>query len=349
VDRLHDLSCVLHVHSTHSDGTGTVAQIAGAAEKAGADVVLLTDHDTLAARRRGEEGWYGRTLLLAGHEVSPPERNHFLAFGLNDEIRWRGLGPAGIVEAVREQGGFGFAAHPFASGSGRFRRLSVDMRWDDLDCLDGLELWSFLADNGQALAGLREALRFITRPERFVTHPPERNLREWDRLGAARRVVGIGGLDAHQFGLRFAGRTLRLMSYRRSFGQLRTHVLIEREPTGRMEHDRGLVYSALRKGRCYIAAHSVAPATGFRFFGERFRGERLEMGGEAGAGGWTLHARLPRPADVRLLHDGHTVARARTQALVQEVEGPGVYRVEARLASHGAERTWVLSNPVYLR
>src|SRR5437660_874593 len=40
-----DLTCVVHVHSTHSDGTGTVAQIARAAQRAGVDVVLLTDHD----------------------------------------------------------------------------------------------------------------------------------------------------------------------------------------------------------------------------------------------------------------------------------------------------------------
>lgn len=349
MDRLHDLSCVVHLHSTHSDGTGTVPEIARAAEEAGADVVLLTDHDTLAARRAGEEGWYGGALVLAGHEVTPPGRNHYLAFGLDQEIRWRGLSPAQIVAAVRERGGFGFAAHPFAAGSSRFRRLSADMRWDDLDCLDGLELWSFLADNGQALGSVREAVRFIVRPERAVTHPPAHNLREWDRLGAARRVVGIGGLDAHQFGVRVAGRTVRLMSYRRSFEQLRTHVLLAGEPRGELEHDRELVFSALREGRCYIGFHAVGPATGFRFFAERSRGERLEMGGEASESGWTLHARLPRMADVRLLRGGEVVARADTQALVHEAEGPGVYRVEARLRSHGAERTWILSNPVYLR
>src|SRR5680860_1385498 len=363
MDRLHDLSCVVHLHSTHSDGTGTVPEIARAAEQAGADVVLLTDHDTLAARRAGEEGWHGGALVLAGHEVSPPERNHYLAFGLDEEVDHRGLSPAEIVAAVRERGGFGFAAHPFAAGSGRFRRVSADMRWEDLGCLDGLELWSFLADNGQALRSIREAVRFITRPERAVTHPPAHNLREWDRLGAARRVVGIGGLDAHQFGLRVAGRTVRLMGYRRSFDQLRTHVLVAGEPRGELDHDRALVYSALRAGRCYIAFNAAAPATGFRFFAERSReaagsagcarspsrGERLEMGGEAGAAGWTLHTRLPRVADVRLLRDGEVVAQADTQALLHEAEGPGVYRVEARLRSHGAERTWILSNPIYLR
>src|SRR5207244_10179820 len=63
--RMHDLSCVVHLHSVHSDGTGTVEEIAKAAE--GIDVVLLTDHDTMAA----EPGWYGDVLVLVGEEVSP--------------------------------------------------------------------------------------------------------------------------------------------------------------------------------------------------------------------------------------------------------------------------------------
>ena len=28
---------------------------------------------------------------------------------------------------------------------------------------------------------------------------------------------------------------------------------------------------------------------------------------------------------------------------------PGVYRVEAYRDAHGRERTWILSNPIYLR
>ena len=118
---MHDLSCVVHLHSTHSDGTGTVPEIARAAARAGADVVLLTDHDTMAARRLGEEGWYGDVLLLAGDEISPPS-NHYLAFGIDEHVRYRGLDACGVARAVRDAGGFGFAAHPFSEGSVRFRR-----------------------------------------------------------------------------------------------------------------------------------------------------------------------------------------------------------------------------------
>ena len=50
---MHDLACVVHLHSLYSDGTGTVPEIVRAARRARADVVLLTDHDTLEAKHRG--------------------------------------------------------------------------------------------------------------------------------------------------------------------------------------------------------------------------------------------------------------------------------------------------------
>ena len=71
-----------------------------------------------------------------------------------------------------------------------------------------------------------EALRFAATPNRVLDHPPERNLRGWDALCRTRRVVAIGGLDAHQIGKRIGPVVVRLMGYRRSFAQLRTHVLL---------------------------------------------------------------------------------------------------------------------------
>src|SRR2546421_2098031 len=104
IGEAYDLTCVIHVHSTYSDGTGTVPQIARAAARAGVDVVLLTDHDTLEARRRGEERWYGDVLVLVGEEVSPTDRDHFLAFGIEREIGRRLSGPE-ICRAVEDAGG----------------------------------------------------------------------------------------------------------------------------------------------------------------------------------------------------------------------------------------------------
>jgi hypothetical protein len=139
--------------------------------------------------------------------------------------------------------------------------------------------------------------------------------------------VAIGGLDAHQVGIR-VGRwvPLRLMSYKRTFRHIRTHVLIEGEPS------RETIFGALREGRCYIAMDSLAPARGFTFASD----------------GDTLRARLPRQARIRLLRDGTEVATVSARELDHPVVGPGAYRVEAYLHAYGRERTWILSNPIYV-
>ncbi len=345
-----DLACVVHCHSTYSDGTGTVPEIAAGAARAGADVVLLTDHDTLEAKRRGEERWYGDVLVCVGEEVSPVGANHYLAFGL-DEVVDPGLPPADVQAEVRAAGGIGFLAHPFSKGSDLMERArGIPLRDQDCEGLRGIELWSFVTDTAEHLGGAVDALRFVTHPQRVVDHPPERNLAGWDALCQGRAVSAIGGLDAHQFGKRIAGRVpLRLMSYARSFRHLRTHALCQRPPSGDVDEDRSQLYSALRAGRCYLAMDSLAPARGFDFHAEDAAGRRVPMGSEEAAGRWTLRARTPRAAGLRLLRDGKEIARAKATTLEHEVGDPGVYRVEARLVTGGRPRTWILSNPIYLR
>jgi hypothetical protein len=128
------------------------------------------------------------------------------------------------------------------------------------------------------------------------------------------------------------------MAYHRSFRHIRTHVLCERPPDGAQ------VYAALRAGRCYIAVDSIAPARGFEF-----EADDLPMGAEAAAGRRTLTARTPAEAKLRLLRDGREIAGGAGRELETVVEEPGVYRVEALRHKHGRERTWILSNPIYLR
>lgn len=348
-----DLTCVIHVHSDHSDGTGTVGEIAAAAHAAGVDAVLLTDHDTLSARYHGHERWHGRVLVCVGEEVTMRPGHHYLAFGIDTPIDHRGKTPAEVVAEVAAQGGIGFTGHPFSVGSPLARRVPA-AGWDDPTPpgATGLELWSLVTDSVERLRNRRDLVRFLAAPAaaRQLDHPRPEALAAWDRAGASRRVVAVAGLDAHQFGMRILGRVpLKLMSYKRAFELLRTHVMLERPPSGDADADRAAIYDALRAGRCYLARDVLAPAGGFRFWGEG--AEHIEMGDEAPAsGGFTLHVRLPRPADVRIVCDGIELARAaRASSLTASAREPGVYRVEVTLRDGGRPRTWILSNPIYLR
>ena len=333
---LTDLACVVHLHTTHSDGTGTVADVVRAGRRSGADVVLLTDHDTLAGKV--DEGWHDDVLLLVGEEVSPRRRDHTLVFGVDEPLDHSGRP---IAEVVRDAP-LAFAAHPFSAGSHLFRRFEgMPHTAPFAESLTGIELWSFVTDTAEQADSIGEILRFIVRPRAAVRSPPAVNVIEWDRACTRRRVVAIAGLDAHQVGKRMFGRVpLRLMGYARSFRFLRTHVLCRDEPTGELEHDRAQVYDALGAGRCYLANDGLAPARGFAFWGDD-----VEMGAELSGAGGALHVAAPRPAELRLLRDGELVTSARRASLDHEARRSGVYRVEARLGG----RTWILSNPIYVR
>ena len=74
------------------------------------------------------------------------------------------------------------------------------------------------------------SLAFLRDPLRYLDGPPARHLAEWDRLCRRRRVPAIGGLDAHQKGVRLRGRVRTPMPNARYFGFLQTHALVGAPP-----------------------------------------------------------------------------------------------------------------------
>lgn len=343
-----ELTCVIHVHSVHSDGTGTIDEIAGAAARADADAVLVTDHDRMGGLTQA--GWHGSVLVAVGVEVSPSHGSHLLALGVPRPVRHGGRTLTQIVESVRAVGGVGFAAHPFSRGGWLLGRAGRAAPWGDLRVgVDGLEVWSLVTDTLEHLHSPRALLRFARRPDAVLTDPPAANLATWDALGATRRVAAIGGLDAHQFGVRRRGRVLvRTMSYERTFALLRTHVLLDAPVSGDGPEDTARLYAALGAGRAFIARDSLADATGFRFAAAD---GSIAMGDEAPLRpGIELVASAPTAAELRLLRDGEVIAREYAVAdLRARADRPGVYRVSAHLVRGGRPRTWILSNAIYLR
>ena len=87
------------------------------------------------------------------------------------------------------------------------------------------------------------------------------------------------------------------------------------------------------------AVDSVAPARGFRLAG---MGEVVEAP-------YTVSAHVPRPALLRLVRSGRLLVERFGSWLDFVAEEPGAYRVEALLPAYGKQRTWILSNPVYVR
>ncbi|UJA19288.1 CehA/McbA family metallohydrolase [Thermoleophilia bacterium SCSIO 60948] len=354
-ETIRDVACVVHVHSTYSDGSASVEELIEATRASGRDALLLTDHDTLDAARAGWEGRHGDVSLIVGHEVTP-RGGHLLAFGLEKEIRKKGRTEAQIAAAVREAGGISFAAHPFSAGSemaDRYRKgLGRPHLWPGLTegGTDGLELWSLTTDEAEAWRSPFEAIAWLRDPEAKLDGPPPHHLQLWDALCEQRTVVAIGGLDAHQRGIKLpTGRVLSPQPNERYFRMLATYVQIPAElADASFETERDAILAAMGSGRCYLGIDATAPARGFRFEGER-GGDTVPMGSEVEAGEIELRVELPHDGRIRLLRGGQEIAGTQGRQLHHRVDGPGVYRVEARREARGRERAWILSNPIYLR
>ena len=86
-DQLHEYVGVIHIHSTYSDGTRPIPEIAQIASEVGLDFLMFTDHNTLQPKRDGMEGWYNGVLISTGYEINDADDlNHYLAFGLDREL-----------------------------------------------------------------------------------------------------------------------------------------------------------------------------------------------------------------------------------------------------------------------
>src|SRR5689334_12427269 len=74
----------LHVHTTHSDGTYTPAQVVDLARRAGLSALAITDHDTLGGVPVAQGAAAGSAIeIVAGVEITSEYRQrelHLLAY-----------------------------------------------------------------------------------------------------------------------------------------------------------------------------------------------------------------------------------------------------------------------------
>jgi hypothetical protein len=99
-----------HVHTTRSDGRGTVEEVAAAAKAEGLRFVVLADHNDFAPR---EPSYVDGVLLVPGVELSTAH-GHLVAFGMQRPLEgvrpWMDGGEA--EAAVEKAGGVSVLAHP---------------------------------------------------------------------------------------------------------------------------------------------------------------------------------------------------------------------------------------------
>jgi hypothetical protein len=348
---LHEIVGNLHVHTPYSDGAWYHAQIAQAAAAAGIDLVIATDHNVWVD---GVEGYYENVLLLVGEEVHDvqrlPQCNHLLIYGAEGEMTPHPGDSQQLINAANEKGGLCFLAHPVERSSPLDPELAA-IPWVDWDVngYAGIELWNYMSEFKALLQTRLAAIFYALFPHLGIKGPFPRALRLWDKLLAeGRRIVAIGGSDAHGNSYSLGPISRVVLPYRYLFGCVNTHILIPGTLRRGLAADKALIYEALRAGHCFVGYDALGSTRGFRFHARS--GSRLvTMGDELKReGALTLQVELPAPADTRLLRNGAVVAGSSGRRLDYTTAVPGIYRVEVYRRYRLRRRGWIFSNPVYV-
>jgi hypothetical protein len=106
----------------------------------------------------------------------------------------------------------------------------------------------------------------------------------------------------------------------------------------------------MAEGHCFIGYDLPASTRGFTFTAQGLE-KNVVMGDELSAkNGVTLQAKLPAPAEMRLLRDGQVIQIWKNKLSGTHITTePGVYRIEAYRRYLGKLRGWIYSNPIYVR
>jgi len=339
----------LHIHTSRSDGGGSAKEIAKAARTAGIDLIAINDHSYLTQLHLEDEGYHKGILVLVGSEIGS-RSHHYLAYNIKNQVDDERYSPQEVIDAVNSQGGFGFLAHPFEKGM-HFLQNNVAYTWRDWSVRDytGICIWNFSSRWKENVKSFWHGIFHLAFKKYTLKGPSQKTLATWDRLCSERRVVAIGGSDAHASSIKIGFIKLKPLSYRYLLGTINTHILTPLPLSGDFITDKGIIYASLREGNCFIAHDGLCGAKGFMFYFMKDQ-ERLEMGQVGKFSPGELVIKLPRHGLIRIIKDGSLFKTGYSNRLTFKIHERGVYRVEVlRKTPLFGWRPWIFSNPIYLR
>jgi acetyl esterase/lipase len=319
-----DFRAILHIHAEDADHTkGTRAEVLQAAKQAEVSVVMFTDH-----RGPKRETWSGLrdgVLFIPGSED-----DHLLRYPADSagpELRF--------LSHLEER--------PDMSSAG-FQGMEIYNRHTDATVHK-----EFTEYFQSAMKDPKEWKHLVAKEKEFPdevfaagTDALPLFLTRWDKELAAHPFTGIAANDAHQNQI-FNGTTFD--PYAVAFRHVSTHILAR-------DLNEKDIRESLTAGRVYVSHDWLCDPTGFSFTAENNlgvfdMGDQVPLAGIA-VGTTSIHASLPIPAKLKLIHDGIAVAEGNDSKLIYKPTEPGTYRLEAWLTVDGEDRPWIFSNPIYI-
>lgn len=328
----------IHIHSIFSDGSGDIQTITKAAKKAGLSWIIMTDHNNMDI----EEGIINGICVIKGEEISPKEENHYLALGINKVIISDNAEE--YVQTVKEQGGFGFIAHPDEREERSNKNNSIKWNADDSSA-DGVEIWNWFsqwADNYDDSNIFKIIWSYFFAHKKIKTPYPE-TLARWDRLNndTPKIVPAIAGVDAHALKISKYVVPVTVFPYKKMFKTL-TNVIYMNEPLkGDFESQKNLILTSLRNGNNIILNRCVFDRIpNIEISNKKLQaisGESIELDDST-----YLNIKLKKKAQIKILLDGTEICTIKAQECSYKILKTGKYRVEILIGEYG----WAYANPI---
>jgi hypothetical protein len=356
-----DYKGVIHIHTHHSDGSGSFQEIGEIASKQGIDFIITTDHNTTQPIKDKKQDYYPKaenpftfkTLVICGTEFSTKSGHLILIWDNPYSIIDRPFNTQRMIDITVSQKGTAIIAHPY--------RPRIEWKDWDINNFTGMEIYNF--DEDWRTNNIGEFLiSFISYPfsqasMNNMVNYPYKNMKRWDELTRGQNIVGIGVPDAHSRIDIGWERMLTFPSYNKLFKLVRTHIISNSELTGIYWKDRRIILDSIKKGHCYVAFDGFCNASGFLFgasdgTNHKIQGDSISVKNKP----VTLYIETPdrRNSLIKVFRNGKEIFKTRKSNVKYDVYIPGVYRVEVyqmRLKLplfNRIERPWIFSNPIYV-
>jgi len=337
----HEIKGVIHIHSSYSDGTKNIDDIARIAENVGLDFIMCSDHMTLQPLRDGHEKFVGKTAVIIGYEIEDPkDENHYLAFGLNEELQ-AGLAAPEYVKLVHENGGLGIIAHPDEIRNTFKQYPSFPWNAWNAENFDGLEIWNHMSAWMESLKRIN-FLNMAIHPRRSLRGPTDRVLLLWDKIAQKRKIAGVGSADVHAHIYRKGPLRLTIFPYKVQFKSIRTHLLLPDPFSDNIHLAKRQILDAIRNCRVFVSNYRWGDASGFQFYIDD-KGIRYDIGDDPNfSKGMKILIRSPQKALLRIIKDGKPEVASTDYEFEYPIAAPGIYRVESMVNRKG----WIYSNHI---
>lgn len=361
---LNAISGVTHVHSTYSDGGGSIEEIAQSANKAGLDFVLITDHNDSRSRKEQKEKRYENTDVYIEMEASSTPGHTIVFFSetpyakLDDlAITYKSDDRLFLKEVDPDF--FTIVAHP----------SNIKMPWKGKEeyIQDGLEVFNLdsmwqrnVVDSFPHFFGT--AFSYALNPylgySRVLDiYPPDLDL--WDRLNQKKwGHFATFGHDTHSLVKLSDTIKFRWPSYLNNFRVASNVILLKEELKSDFISRKKQIYKALREGRLVINFQLYYPFYNiWKIQCEHnayYSGEHVKESSCKHV--FELPEAFPYSADIKLNKNGRKIAEwSNVKKIEYEVSGKGFYRAEVwiplkTLFSLGLNRKvpYQFYNPIYV-